>query len=153
MGSMKRLSALLLVPVCAVAFSACSGGQDGPGPDATQTPGPSVTSSAAQPSQSPSAESDVVGQWGGATEDAPVLWFNASGTFNGNDGCNSLLGGWEQTGPRIELKNVTMTRMACVGVDDWMSRATTVQVEGDNLLLKNADGDELGTLPRTKVAL
>ncbi len=152
MGSMKRLSALFLVPAFALALSACSGGQDSPEPSATQTPSPSATASTPDPSQAPASETDVVGQWGGATDDSPVLWFNASGTFTGNDGCNSLLGGWEQTGQQIELKNVTMTLIACVGVDDWISKTTTVQVEGDNLLLTNKAGDELGTLPRTKVA-
>lgn len=152
MGNMKRLSALLLVPALAVALSACSSGQDGPGPSTGQPPSPSATASTPEPSQAPTGESGVVGQWGGATEDSPVLWFNASGTFNGNDGCNSLLGSWEQTGQRIELKDVTMTLMACGGVDDWVSKATTVQVEGDDLLLTNSDGEKLGTLPRTKVA-
>ncbi|OIH82339.1 hypothetical protein BLJ79_20530 [Arthrobacter sp. UCD-GKA] len=94
----------------------------------------------------------VTGQWGGATEGSPVLWFSETGRFNGNDGCNSLAGSWVVDGARIELNDEIMTLVACLGMDTWLSSAAVVQVKGDTLHVTNADGQEIGTLPRLNVA-
>ena len=94
----------------------------------------------------------VTGQWGGAAEGPPVLWFSSGGHFNGNDGCNSLAGSWVVDGARIELNDEIMTLVACLGMDTWLSSAAVVQVKGDTLHVTNADGQEIGTLPRLNVA-
>lgn len=97
-------------------------------------------------------EADPVGQWGGVTEGSPVLWFASGGHFNGNDGCNTLGGTWVANGERIELKDMTMTLVACLGMDTWLSSAAAVRVKGDTLHVTNADGQEIGTLGRLNVA-
>lgn len=104
------------------------------------------------PPPSGPAAAAVTGQWGGATEGSPVLWFSETGRFNGNDGCNSLAGSWVVDGARIELKEMTMTLVACLGMDTWLSSAAAVQVRGETLHVANADGREIGTLPRLNVA-
>lgn len=55
------------------------------------------------------ADAAVIGQWGGATEGSPVLWFAPGGLFNGHDGCNSLTGRWMEAGRGFELRDMTMT--------------------------------------------
>ena len=106
------------------------------------------------PSKDPGGQGDaeVVGQWGGMTEGSPVLWFSDTGRFNGNDGCNSFGGTWVANGDRIELKDMTMTLVACPGMDTWLSSAAAVRVKGDTLHVTNADGREIGTLPHLNVA-
>lgn len=94
----------------------------------------------------------VIGQWGGATEGSPVLWFAPEGRFNGNDGCNSLYGNWTGSGMKFELHEMTMTLVACLGMDTWLSGAAFVMVDGETLRVSDKNGVEIGTLPRLNVA-
>ncbi|WP_188109101.1 META domain-containing protein [Paeniglutamicibacter gangotriensis] len=171
---MKRISALMVIPAVALALTSCGGdghvpqGHAGsssasttasftsPGTESavpstgSATPGPSTSDSA-----TPNPEASVIGQWGGDTEGAPVLWFAETGRYNGNDGCNTLNGSWVADGGRVALKDMTMTAMACPGMDTWLSLAAAVQVvqvKGQMLHVDNADGQKIGTLPRSNVA-
>ncbi len=118
---MKRIAALLLVLVAALGLAGCATtpGQDG---------------------------SSVVGQWGGVPDESPVLVFSGEGSFTGNDGCNTLTGSWKQANDVVTLENMAMTLMACAGVDTWLSRASTVKVDGMKLTVFDAQGKEIGVL-------
>lgn len=138
------------------------GAQDGTsptaGPPSASAPSASAVQSPPNTQPTPGADqgdlvdADVVGQWGGMAEGSPVLWFVSSGQFTGNDGCNTLGGTWVASGSGIELKDLTMTLVACPGMDTWLSSAATVQVKGDTLRVSNANGKQIGTLPRVNVA-
>ncbi|GAA1860665.1 hypothetical protein GCM10009715_05120 [Paeniglutamicibacter psychrophenolicus] len=118
-----------------------------PTPTAVPPPKAWAPTPAMPPPSGPVAAA-VTGQWGGATEGSPVLWFSDTGRFNGNDGCNSLAGSWVVDGARIELKDTIMTLVACLGMDTWLSSAAAVRVKGDTLHVTDAAGREIGTLPR-----
>ncbi len=93
--------------------------------------------------------SSVEGSWGN-TEDSgmPSLVFESGGRVNGTDGCNALMGRWDQKGSAVELKDMTSTLVGCIGVDTWLSDAATAEVDGESLALFNNDGDPIGTLQR-----
>lgn len=111
-------------------------------PEATSGPEPSATDAGAT----------LIGQWGGATEGSPVLWFADGGRFNGHDGCNSLSGSWAQSGQGFTLRDVAMTLIGCPGMDTWLSRGAFVTVDGQTLRVADKDGKDIGTLPRLNVA-
>lgn len=161
-----------MIAVMAFALSACS---TGPGaedteatvsrdvgpyglPPASNTP-PAQGPSASAPEETSSPKSDrsdadaaVIGQWGGASEGAPVLSFAPEGRFNGHDGCNTLTGSWTGSGQAFELHEMTMTLIGCPGIDTWLSRAAAVEVDGETLRVTDKDGKDIGTLPRLNVA-
>ena len=78
----------------------------------------------------------------------PSLVFESGGRVNGTDGCNALMGRWDQKGSAVELKDMTSTLVGCIGVDTWLSDAATAEVDGESLALFNNDGDPIGTLQR-----
>ena len=121
MGGMKRIAALALAISAGLGLAGC----------------------AATPGQEGSA---VVGQWGGVPDGSPVLVFTPEGTFTGNDGCNTLGGSWKQDGGRIVLEDMTMTLMACEGLDTWLSSASSATLEGMNLRVFDAQRAEIGVL-------
>ncbi|MCC3265926.1 META domain-containing protein [Arthrobacter gengyunqii] len=96
-----------------------------------------------------SPDSSVEGSWGN-TEDSsmPSLVFESAGRFSGTDGCNTLMGRWDQEGSSVELTDVTSTLVGCIGVDTWLSDAAAAEVDGETLALFNNDGDPIGTLQR-----
>ncbi|MDQ0095879.1 META domain-containing protein [Paeniglutamicibacter psychrophenolicus] len=171
---MKRSPALVAAAALALALAGCAGAPGAPAPESTAasvslrldivgptdgsggpkavrpTAMPAPTAVPPVPPSGPVAAA-VSGQWGGATEGSPVLWFSDTGGFNGNDGCNSLAGSWVVEGARIELKDTIMTLVACLGMDTWLSSAAAVRVKGDTLHVTDAAGREIGTLPRLNV--
>ena len=91
----------------------------------------------------------VEGSWGNTTDSsAPSLDFASDGRVTGFDGCNTLLGRWDQEGSSVELKDVTSTLVGCPGVDTWLSEAAAAEVDGETLSLFNNDGGAIGTLQR-----
>lgn len=78
----------------------------------------------------------------------PSLVFESAGRFSGTDGCNTLMGRWDQEGSSVELTDVTSTLVGCIGVDTWLSDAAAAEVDGETLALFNNDGDPIGTLQR-----
>lgn len=166
---MKRAATLIAVPVMALALAACS---TGPGTVGTESAHPDLhlpsSGSGAPPLATPSAvppeatsgpdpsatdaDAAVIGQWGGATEGSPVLWFAPEGRFNGHDGCNSLSGTWTESGQGFALRDMAMTLIGCPGMDTWLSRGAFVRVDGETLRVTDQDGRDIGTLPRINVA-
>lgn len=87
-----------------------------------------------------------VGIWG-PTEGAH-LELAEDGGLTGSDGCNRLMGSWEDTGEAVEFVGVATTMMMCEDVDDWLARLHTGAVDGDALTIFNIDGQEIGVLDR-----
>lgn len=80
----------------------------------------------------------------------PSLSLAGDGTLAGTDGCNRLTGRWEdEGGGRIEFDDVASTRMACPGVDTWLSALDEAMIEGDTMTVLGDDDVVIGTLPRT----
>ena len=98
------------------------------------------------------ASADPVGTWGDAdTRTEPSLALASDGVLTGTDGCNRLMGAWsadDATGT-ITFADVASTRMACEGVDTWLSGLATGTIAGETLTVFDADGGEIGTLPRS----
>ncbi|MBO1902174.1 META domain-containing protein [Leucobacter weissii] len=90
-----------------------------------------------------------VGTWGDpGAQGEPHLVFDEDGRFSGSDGCNRVMGSWRVDGDRIDLGEMASTMMYCEGVDTWLNAASTAVIRDDALVLNDADGAELGVLPR-----
>ena len=87
-----------------------------------------------------------VGIWG--EPDGPHLDLGEDGRLSGSDGCNRLMGTWEAEGQTVEFVGVATTMMACLDIDDWLSRLRTGTVDGDEMTIFNIDGGEIGLLAR-----
>lgn len=98
------------------------------------------------------ASVDPVGTWGDAdTRSEPSLALASDGVLTGTDGCNRLMGSWstDDDTDTITFADVASTRMACEGVDTWLSGLATGTIAGETLTVFDADGADIGTLPRT----
>jgi heat shock protein HslJ len=94
---------------------------------------------------------DPVGTWGDvATTDEPSLVLGDDGSLTGTDGCNRLVGSWTAGADTVTFVDVASTRMACEGVDTWLSALATGTIAGDTLTVLDESGDEIGTLARTE---
>ncbi|GEK19698.1 META domain-containing protein [Cellulomonas xylanilytica] len=90
---------------------------------------------------------DVAGLWGMQdTEGIASLDLAEDGTATGTDGCNRMVGTWEQNGTQVAFGQWTTTRMACQSVDTWLSLSVKATLEGDNLIFADENGLEIGTL-------
>lgn len=140
--TVRTAVAALLATATLILFSACA------------SAGTSNTPPASVPATTPSplpVSPIAVGTWGD-TEDAtvPSLSLAGDGTLVGTDGCNRLTGRWEdEGGGRIEFDDVASTRMACPGVDTWLSALDEAMIEGDTMTVLGDDDDAIGTLART----
>ena len=95
--------------------------------------------------------SDPVGTWGDTTtRTEPSLVLADDGTLTGTDGCNRLRGGWSADGDTVTFDQVASTRMACEGVDTWLSGLATATISGAEMTVLDASGAELGTLARSE---
>ncbi|AYG03776.1 META domain-containing protein [Gryllotalpicola protaetiae] len=84
--------------------------------------------------------------WGTAGPGMPSLTIAPDGSFNGTDGCNSLIGKGTISGQTFHFGHFATTLMACPDVDTWLSRASTATISGTTLTVKDADGTRIGTL-------
>lgn len=91
----------------------------------------------------------AAGSWGVDAPGQPQLTLSEDGRVSGTDGCNRIMGSWQETGDSVELSELASTMMACEGVDTWLSGAQRLKVEGDTLHVFSTDGHELGTLERS----
>ena len=91
----------------------------------------------------------VVGTWGDTAKSKPHLILASDGTVTGTDGCNGISTTFAVDGNSIELEQFASTRMACLGVDPWLSAIHTAVVDGDEMVVSNAKGERIGTLART----
>ncbi|MFE6964735.1 META domain-containing protein [Agromyces sp. NPDC057679] len=139
--AIRTASAVSLAAATLVLFGACASA------GTSNTPPASVPATA--PSPLP-VSAGAVGTWGD-TDDAtaPSLSLAADGTLAGTDGCNRLTGRWEdEGGGRIEFDDVASTRMACEGVDTWLSALDEAAVDGDTMTVLG-DDVVIGSLERT----
>ena len=95
-----------------------------------------------------SSATSPVDDWGVDEPGQPQLTLSEDGRVSGTDGCNRLMGSWEEAGDSIQLSEIASTLMACEGVDTWLSGAQSLKVDGDTLHVFAAGGRELGTLRR-----
>lgn len=93
-------------------------------------------------------DASPVGTWGVDAPGEPQLVLAEDGNLSGTDGCNRLVGSWEQVGDRLELSPLASTMMFCDGVDAWLGAATALEIDSQTAHVFDADGAELGTLER-----
>lgn len=111
--------------VAAIALSGCAGGSGG-------------------------GTVDPVGTWGDPAAGEPYLALAEDGSLSGSDGCNQLTGRWEvDASDHVDFEDLASTRMACEGVDDWLSRADEATVADTTMTVIDSDGATIGTLERT----
>lgn len=96
------------------------------------------------------APASPIGTWGEQKEGEPQLVLEDGGRVSGTDGCNRLMGSWEETDGTISFGALASTRMMCEGVDVWLSDASSAKLENDTLTIEDAAGEKIGTLQRTK---
>nr|WP_235483470.1 META domain-containing protein [Leifsonia sp. Leaf325] len=97
-----------------------------------------------------SSPASAVGTWGdSAAENTPYLSLGEGGELSGSDGCNRLAGSWTQDGSTVDFGQAASTRMACEGVDTWLSGIATGAIDGDSLTILDADGTKIGALKRS----
>lgn len=122
-GARTRFAALVLA-VSAVGLAGCAG---------TDASGGSTI--------------DPVGTWGDTS--AAYLSLADDGTLSGSDGCNRLTGSWEVEADQIRFGSMASTRMACEGVDDWLSGADSASVSDTTMTVFADDHAEIGTLEKS----
>lgn len=92
------------------------------------------------------------GTWGIEAEGEPQLVLHSDGSLTGTDGCNRLVGGWRLDGETVRFSEdgagPATTLMLCEDVDTWLSGLDSAVVDGDELRIRDADGNELGALAR-----
>ncbi len=130
----RTLVGLAILGAFAVMGAAC----------ATGNPGGAPTSG----SEDDAVVQKLVGLWGEDAKGQPHLEFTADGEVHGSDGCNGIVTTYSVNGDRVDLARFASTLKACPGVDDWMRGVRAVEIDGDVLVIKDASGTELGTLPR-----
>ena len=110
-----------------------------------------LSACAGNPGTEPAETVDPVGTWGDvAATDEPSLVLGDDGSLTGTDGCNRLVGTWTAEADTVTFVDVASTRMACEGVDTWLSALATGTIAGDTLTVLDESGDEIGTLARTE---
>jgi heat shock protein HslJ len=80
---------------------------------------------------------------------APFLSITADRSFTGNDGCNSIFGTWTIADDETtQFSDVGSTRMACEGVDTWLSQLATGHIVAGVMTISSSDGTVIGQLFR-----
>lgn len=74
--------------------------------------------------------------------------FDQAGFVTGSDGCNRLSGQWFLTDGELTFQQLGGTKMACEGVDTWLSKAAGASIDGDVMTVTDAAGQALGELDR-----
>ncbi|MGJ3190465.1 META domain-containing protein [Paenarthrobacter sp. FR1] len=94
------------------------------------------------------SSSPFVGVWGDTSDTKqPSLDLKADGNATGTDGCNRLIGSWKEDAKTITFGGFASSRMACEGVDTWLSNAATAKIQEDGkLAVFGQDGSQIGTL-------
>lgn len=96
-------------------------------------------------------EVSVVGTWGSPEKSGePSLEFTDSGRYSGTDGCNTVGGDYTVDGTTVDLGAMFSTMMFCEGVDTWLVRGATAELDGDTLTIFDEDGERIGTLDRAE---
>lgn len=87
------------------------------------------------------------GTWSATGAGEPTLTLSDDGQVTGTDGCNQVVGSWEQSGSDVTFSEMATTLMACDGIDGWPGLATG-HISGTAMTLKDEAGAELGVLTR-----
>jgi heat shock protein HslJ len=95
----------------------------------------------------PAPADAVVGTWGSTAANQPHLAFD-DGQVTGTDGCNGITTSYTVDGDTITLDRFMSTQKACSGVDTWLRNVRSVQVDGDVLVVLDAQGEQIGSLDR-----
>jgi len=99
-------------------------------------------------SEGAGAAGTVVGTWGDTGKSKPHLVLSSDGTMTGNDGCNNISATFAVDGTAITFDPFSTTLKACFGVDTWLSAGHAAEVDGDEMIVTNIDGVQIGTLTR-----
>lgn len=94
-------------------------------------------------------EERVLGQWGDDDGASPWLRFEADGTLTGSDGCNRMSGSWAVADELVTTSEVVRTLMWCEDYTEWIGGLSAVEVDGDELIVFDADGERIGALSRS----
>ena len=101
-------------------------------------------------STTPGSAGSPEGTWGdAASANTPYLELGDDGRLTGTDGCNRLTGTWKVAGDEITFGPLASTRMACEGVDTWLSNAVSAKISGSTMTVTGSGGAEIGSLERT----
>lgn len=91
----------------------------------------------------------AVGTWGRDGAGQPQLVLEEDGRLHGTDGCNRLMGSWQEDDRQIVFGEVATTMMYCEGVDTWLSGLSTATIDRSTMHIADRAGNEIGTLERT----
>lgn len=95
---------------------------------------------------SPGADS-VAEKWeADAASHGAYLELSEDGSLSGTDGCNRLMGDWEQDGATVSFGPIASTMMACEGVQTWLGAAVSASVDGRIMRVHDESGETIGTL-------
>jgi len=138
---------LTLVTVFSFGALAACGSDDDAGGETSA----GVTTSPTTASPQAASAGDPVGTWGEpSTTGKPSLTLAEDGTATGNDGCNQLSGTWKPgEDGSVTFSPFAATQMFCEGVDTWLSMAASATVDGDQLVVLDASGKQIGTLDKS----
>ena len=97
-----------------------------------------------------SAATGPTGVWGASPESGDTyLELTDDGALSGSDGCNRLVGGWiQENETTLTFTELGSTRMACEGVDAWLSGAASATLDGKIMTVLGTSGDSIGTLTK-----
>lgn len=138
----RRRSALLSALVIGILAMVVTGCASGPSADE-----PTTTTPAAEAADA----IGIVGVWGDPdAERTPSIVFAEDGSLSGTDGCNRLVGSWTADGDTVEFGPLASTRMACEGVDTWLSGGVSGTWTHTSLVIRDGDGAQIGTLERSE---
>ena|SRR5690349_7839629 len=152
----------VVVAAACVLLAGCSEPVPGGGSGATPATTPSTSgkpAASAAPASAPARQA-LLGRWtavatasqgAGGGWKVPYVEFLEDGTWRGSDGCNGQSGSWSLSPARgFEASQGVQTLIGCanVNVGGWLDDARTVQIDGDLLVLRDAEGAETGRLRR-----
>lgn len=91
---------------------------------------------------------EIEGLWYSDEMGRPHLDLGADGSAIGSDGCNVIHSTYTREGSRVAVAPSLSTMKACVGVDTWLSKVATLDIEGREATVKNRAGETIGVLVR-----
>lgn len=131
----------------ALPLAACGTGND---PRQPASSAPTESSDSAQPNDGTAAAPDPTGRWSSPESGEPFLEFSEDGNLKGSDGCNAIQTKWKTDGDTILIDSFMTTQKACAGVDTWLSKATSVSIQGDVMKVMDGNDKVIGGLEKEK---
>ncbi|MDR5698205.1 META domain-containing protein [Agromyces aerolatus] len=90
---------------------------------------------------------DPVGTWGDPSGE--YLSLADDGSLSGSDGCNRITGTWKVEADQVQFGSMASTKMACEGVDDWLSEADAASISDSTMTVLGAGGAQIGSLEKS----